>query len=68
VREQYLALAQNIPVPDADLLELASARAIAVKSYLVNEAGLSPDRAIIASPDIESGANLYSGVALDINI
>lgn len=68
VNEQYLELARNIPLPDPDLLELASARAVAVKSYLVNEAGLSPDRAAIEPPNLKDRANLYSGVELEIDI
>ena len=66
--EQYRKLAQDIPLPDTDLLELASARAVAVKSYLVNEAGLDPDRAAISKPDLDAKANLYSGAELDIDI
>jgi hypothetical protein len=68
VREQYLKLAQEVPLPDSDLLELASARAVAVKSYLANDAGLSPDRAAIAKPTLKAEANRYSGVELEIDI
>jgi uncharacterized protein involved in outer membrane biogenesis len=67
VREQYLKLAQVVPLPDSDLLELASARAVAVKSYLVNEAGLSPERAVIGKPNLEARTNLYSGAELEID-
>ncbi len=66
--EQYRKLAQDIPLPDEDLLELASARAVAVKSYLVNEAGLNPDRAAISKSDLDGEANRYSGVELEIEI
>ena len=66
--EQYLKLAQAIPLDDEALLELASARAIAVKSYLVNEAALSPDRAAIAKSSLDAEANRYSGVELEIDI
>jgi outer membrane protein OmpA-like peptidoglycan-associated protein len=66
--EQYRQLAQGMPLSDADLLELASARAIAVKSYLVNEAGLDPDRAAISKPDLDAAENLYSGAELEIEI
>jgi len=66
--EQYLKLAQAIPLPDATLLELAASRAVAVKSYLVNEAGLNPDRAAIAKPSLDAETNRYSGVELEIEI
>ncbi len=66
--EQYLKLAQAITLPDADLVELATARAVAVKTYLVNEAGLDPDRAAIAKPNLDKQSNLYSGVELQIDI
>jgi hypothetical protein len=67
-REQYQKLAQEVPLPDSQLLELASARAVAVKAYLVNEAGLDPGRAAIAKPDLGTKANLYSGAELEIDI
>jgi hypothetical protein len=66
--EQYLKLAQAIPVPDATLLELASSRAVAVKTYLVTEAGLDPDRAAIAKSNLDADRNRYSGVELEIDI
>ncbi len=67
-REQYQKLAQAVPLPDSELLELASARAVAVKTYLVTEAGLDPDRAAITKPDLAAKANLYSGAELEIDI
>jgi hypothetical protein len=39
-----------------------------VKSYLVNEAALSPDRAAIAKSSLDAEANRYSGVELEIDI
>ena len=66
--EQYLKLAQAMPLPDESLLELAAARAVAVKAYLVNEAGLNPDRAAIAKPNLDAKRNRYSGVELEIDI
>lgn len=68
VREQYLKLAAEIPIADTDLLALASNRAIAVKTYLVNDAGLSPERAAISKSTLDPEKNLYSGVELEIDL
>ena len=68
LREQYQKLTQQVSVPDSDLLALATERAVAVKTFLVNEAGLDPGRAVIAKPDISAKANLYSGAELAIDI
>jgi hypothetical protein len=67
-REQYQKLAQEVPLPDSDLLTLATERAVAVKTYLVTEAGLDPARAAIAKSDLGAGNNLYSGAELEIDI
>lgn len=68
IGEQYLALARNIPLPDEDLLALANSRAVAIKTYLVNEAGLNPERAAISKPDLNAKSNRYSGAELEIDI
>ena len=68
IREQYQKVAQAIPLADSALLELASARAVAVKTYLVNDAGLDADRAAINKPSLAPKANRYSGVELEIDI
>jgi Domain of Unknown Function (DUF748) len=68
VREQYLKLAAEIPIAETDLLALASNRAIAVKTYLVNDAGLSPERAAISKSTLDPEKNLYSGVELEIDL
>ncbi len=68
VGEQYTALAEAMPLDDSALLTLASDRAIAVKTYLLNEAGLDPDRATIAKSSVEAADNLYSGAELEIEI
>ncbi|MEM1153152.1 MAG: DUF748 domain-containing protein [Pseudomonadota bacterium] len=68
VREQYLALAATIPIAETALLELAAERALVVKTYLVNEAGLAPERAVIAQADLAPEDNQYSGVELAIDI
>lgn len=67
-REQYQKLAQEVALPESALLALATARAVAVKTYLVNEAGLDPGRAVIAKPDTSPKGNLYSGAELAIDI
>tara|TARA_R110001599_G_scaffold353870_1_gene601354 strand:+ start:144747 stop:147566 length:2820 start_codon:yes stop_codon:yes gene_type:complete len=68
VPEQYGKLAAEIPIADTDLLALASDRAIAVKTYLVNDAGLSPERAAISKSDLNAKTNLYSGVELAVDL
>lgn len=47
-------------------MELAEARAVAVKSYLVNEAGLAPDRAVIEQTVVSAPENNFSGVELGL--
>lgn len=67
VREQYLQLAQAIPVPDSELQELAEARAVAVKTYLVNELQLDAGRAVVGKDAVDDKANLFSGVELGLD-
>ncbi|MCB1676254.1 MAG: DUF748 domain-containing protein [Halioglobus sp.] len=66
VLEQYQHLAHSIVVPDSDLLALAEARAVAVKTYLLNERQLATDRAVIEQPSLDKKANQFSGVELDV--
>jgi hypothetical protein len=66
VREQYVKVFQSIAVPDAQLSELAEDRAEAVKSYLVNEAGLAPDRAVVGQSSLNEDANRFGSVELGI--
>ena len=40
---------------------------MAVKTYLVNTAGLAPDRAVVAQPDLKEKDNIFSGVALGVD-
>ncbi len=68
VRDQYLALVRQVPLPDSALLELAQARAVAVKTYLVNDKGLDPSRAAIGQADLAEDQNLYSGVELAVDV
>ncbi|MBK6508125.1 MAG: hypothetical protein IPG06_00810 [Haliea sp.] len=52
-REQYDSVVESITVPDDELTALAGQRAVAVKAYLVNEVGLSADRAVVAQADLK---------------
>lgn len=67
VRDQYLVLVKQVPVPDSALVELAQARAVAVKTYLVNDKGLDPSRAAVGQSDLAKDQNLYSGVELSVD-
>lgn len=67
LREQYLQLARAIEIPDSALQELAQDRAIAVKTYLVNEAGLDANRAVIGQVKVDDKANLFSGAELGVD-
>ena len=62
--DQYLMVVHGIEVGDARMLELAEQRAIAVKSYLVNEAKLQADRAVVEKTALDDKANMFSGVEL----
>ncbi len=65
--EQYERVRAGVDVPDAALKALIESRAVAVKSYLVNEAGLEADRAVIDSADVEDEAHSFSGAELDLD-
>ena len=54
-------------ISDAQLIALAEQRAVAVKTYLVNEAGLSADRAVVEQSDLNDEANSFSGVELTVD-
>ena len=66
ILQKYDAVTQRMEIPDHALLELAEARAVAVKSYLVNEAGLAADRAVIEQPVLSAPENDFSGVELGL--
>jgi hypothetical protein len=68
LREQYLQLAKAIFVPDSTLLELSQSRAIAVKTYLVNESQLDAARIAIEQPYLDDKANPFSGVEMEVDI
>lgn len=67
IREQYQMVVQSIAIPDTQMNELAAERAVTVKRYLVNEAGLAPDRAVVGQVNLKEDANEFSGVELDID-
>jgi hypothetical protein len=64
--QQYDAIAANVNVPDGDLLELAEARSVAVKSYLVNERQLGASRAAIEQTQLDNDKHNFSGVELSL--
>ncbi|MCB1679994.1 MAG: DUF748 domain-containing protein [Halioglobus sp.] len=66
VLEQHRQLVAAVVVPEADLLRLAEARSVAVKSYLVNERQLEADRAVIEQSSLDDRAHRFSGVELDV--
>jgi hypothetical protein len=66
IREQYLKVTESFTITDSQLTDLAEQRAVTAKSYLVNEAGLAPDRAVVGQPDLEENDNTFSGVELGI--
>jgi hypothetical protein len=67
VRDQYEQVKASIDVPASMLTELIERRSIAVKSYLVNEAGMASDRAVIDAVDLEDKAHQFSGAELDVD-
>jgi hypothetical protein len=66
VREQYVAVWHSVDVPDTQLSELLGQRAATVKRYLLNEAGLAPERAVIGEASLNGKGNEFSGVELSI--
>lgn len=64
--EQYDWLAAQIVISHDALLQLIESRAVAVKTYLVNEAGLAADRAVIDIPAPGDERHKFSGVELDV--
>ena len=65
--QQYDKVAQRIDIPELQLRELAQARSVAVKTFLVNEAKLSPDRAAIEQAALDDEGHKFSGVELGID-
>jgi hypothetical protein len=65
--QQYRELAERIDVTDAQLLTLTNERAVAVKQYLVNEAQIAADRAVIEQVTATDKVNTFSGVELSLD-
>ena len=65
-REQYLLVVESIDIPDIQLRELAQERAATVKRYLLNEAALAPERAVVGKANLEDEDNSFSGVEMGI--
>jgi hypothetical protein len=65
--QQYAALRQTIAVSETDLGNLIDARAVATKSYLVNEKGVAADRVAIEKSSPDDEANQFSGVELGLD-
>ena len=65
-REQYLLVVESIDIPDIQLQELAQERAATVKRYLLNEAALAPERAVVGKANLEDKDNNFSGVEMGI--
>ena len=66
IEEQYRQLVGAVAVPDEALIGLAEQRAVAVKTYLVNQSGIAANRAVIAKVSLDPKASDFSGVELGI--
>lgn len=64
--EQYNHIVVNITIADEKMIALASQRASEVKRFLVSEAGLAPERAVVAQANLKESDNEFSGVELGI--
>ena len=62
--DMYLAVVHSVELGDAQLIELAEQRAVAVKAYLVNDALLEPNRTVVEQTALDDEANTFSGVEL----
>ncbi len=67
IGQQYRAVRDQVPVPEAELEALLQARAVAVKAFLVNEMGLAADRAVIDQISLDDEAQQFSGVELGLD-
>ena len=66
IEEQYRQLVGAVAVPDEALIGLAEQRAVAVKTYLVNQSGIAANRAVIAKVSLDPKASDFGGVELGI--
>ena len=64
---KFEAVVRTVSLPANALQELAEARAVAVKTYLVNDLGLAADRAVIEQTAVDDPAQLFSGVELNVD-
>ncbi|CAA0101431.1 Uncharacterised protein [Halioglobus japonicus] len=64
--EQYKSVEASITVSDEQMITLAGERAAAVKRYLVNEANLAPERAVVSQANLNDSDNVFSGVELGV--
>jgi hypothetical protein len=64
--EMYLAVVHSVALSDAQLIDLTEQRAIAVKAYLVNDALLQADRAVVEKAALTDEANVFSGVEMGV--
>ena len=65
--EQLGAVRGSMPVSEQQLLDLVQARAVVIKEHMVNELGLSADRAVINQAALLEGENTYGGVELELD-
>ena len=61
-----MLVVESIDIPDIQLRELAQERAATVKRYLLNEAALAPERAVVGKANLEDEDNSFSGVEMGI--
>ena len=64
--EQYKRVEASITISDEQMIGLAGARAAAVKRYLVSDANLAPERAVVSQANLKESDNEFSGVELGI--
>lgn len=64
--EKATRVTESIAISDAQLSTLAAERARAVKLFLVTEAGLAQERAVVDQPSIKDSENTFSGAELGI--
>jgi Domain of Unknown Function (DUF748) len=66
-RDQYKLLVDSIEVDTGQLKKLGEERAVNVKRYLVNEAGVAADRAVIEQVNPDAAENTFGGVELGVD-
>jgi hypothetical protein len=66
--DAYTLLLKSVDVSDEQLSRLAEDRARAIKAFLVNEAQLPADRAVIEQVSAVDPAHIFSGVEMTIEV